>query len=44
MFLRMLTVHCDQNNRQEITTNGLNGKKISKKVENTPNNSNKEKN
>ena len=28
MFVRMLTVHCDQNNSYEITINGFQGRKI----------------
>ena len=28
MFVRMLTVHCDQNNGYEITINGLQVRKI----------------
>ena len=27
MFVRMLTIHCDQNNSYEITTNGFQVKK-----------------
>ena len=28
MFVRMLTVHCDQNNSYEITINGFHARKI----------------
>ena len=30
MFVRMLTVHCDQNNSYEITINGFQVRKINK--------------
>ena len=34
MFVRMLTVHCDENNSYEITVNGCQVRKINEKKRN----------